>query len=243
MFIKEISSRHGSKSKAQDSTMVQLSGTARNLQDIFKKHGVKLPLTDEMFEQFAQFYKFLLEYNKKYNLTRLTTFEEVAVKHFVDCIYVAQLTELPENILDLGSGAGFPGVPLKIVSPGTRVILAEGVQKKVDFLKELRDHLGLKGLDIIGRNVDSKMQYPVKGVITRAVETAESTLKNVANCLQTGGRVLLMKTPGIDKEILQARETHGTLYELTENIDYSLGNTSHERKLIVYKKLRRNTPS
>jgi 16S rRNA (guanine(527)-N(7))-methyltransferase RsmG len=222
--------------------MSQLSGTARNLQVIFKHNGLKLPLTDEMFEQFAKFYKFLMEYNKKYNLTRLTTFEEVAVKHFVDCIYVAQLTELPENLLDLGTGAGFPGVPLKIVSPQTRVILAEGVQKKVDFLKELREHLGLKGLDIIGRNVDPKMQYPVKGVITRAVELTESTLKNVANCLQTGGRVLLMKTPGIDEEIKKAQETFGTLFELTDNIDYKLGNTSHSRKLLIYKKTRPNTP-
>ena len=214
---------------------------ARNLKEIFKKHGVKLELTNTMFEQFAKFYKFLIDYNKKYNLTRLTTFEEVAVKHFVDCIYVAQLTKLPENILDLGTGAGFPGVPLKIVSPDTRIILAEGVQKKVDFLKELRDHLELKGLDIIGRNVDTKMQYPVKGVITRAVELAGATLKNVSNCLQTEGRVLLMKTPGIDSEIEEAKKTMGHLFELTENIDYKLGPTSHERKLIVFKKIKPNT--
>jgi 16S rRNA (guanine527-N7)-methyltransferase len=222
--------------------MAQLSTTAKNLEFIFKKQGVTLNLTVEMLEQFAKFYKFLMEYNKKYNLTRLTTFEEVAIKHFVDCIYVAQLTELPENILDLGTGAGFPGVPLKIISPETRVILAEGVQKKCDFLKELREHLGLKGLDIIGRNVDSKMQYPVKGVITRAVELTEATLKNVANCLQTNGRVLLMKTPGIDEEIEAAKISLGSLYELTDNIDYNLGSTSHQRKLLIYKKIRPNVP-
>src|SRR5580658_7428860 len=114
-------------------TMAQLSATAKNLSLVFEKHGVTLPLTDTMLEQFAQFYKFLMEYNKKYNLTRLKTFEEVAVKHFVDCIYVAQLTELPDPILDMGTGAGFPGVPLKIISPKTRIILVEGVQKKVDY--------------------------------------------------------------------------------------------------------------
>ena len=221
--------------------MVTLSVSARNLKDIFSKHGVRVFLSDEMLEQFAKFHKFLMDYNKKYNLTRLTTFEEVAVKHFVDCIYVAQLTKLPENLLDLGTGAGFPGVPLKIVSPETRVILAEGVQKKVDFLKELREHLGLKGLDIIGRNVDPKMQYPVKGVITRAVETATATLKNVANCLQTGGYVLLMKTPGIEAELREAKESMGHLFELVEDIDYNLGKTSHERKLVIFKKLRPNT--
>ena len=218
--------------------MSSLSDTARKLESCFQKHKVTLPLTSEMLEQFAKFNKFLLDYNKKYNLTRLTTFEEVAVKHFVDCIYVAQLTKLPETLLDLGTGAGFPGVPLKIVSPGTRIILAEGVQKKVDFLKELRDHLKLKGLDIIGRNVDPKMQYPVKGVITRAVETADATLKNVANCLQVGGEVLLMKTPGIEAELEEAKQSMGSIYELTKDVDYTLGQTSHHRKLVVFKKIR-----
>jgi 16S rRNA (guanine527-N7)-methyltransferase len=216
----------------------QLSAVAKNLQTVFKKTGITLNLTNEMLEQFAKFYKFLLEYNKKYNLTRLTTFEEVAVKHFVDCIYVAQLTKLPERLLDLGTGAGFPGVPLKIVSPQTRIFLAEGVQKKVEFLKELREHLGLKNLDIIGRNVDPKMQYPVTGVITRAVETTSATLKNVANCLQSGGLVLLMKTPGIDQEIEEALKEFGQQYKLVENIDYRLGDTTHERKLIIFEKLK-----
>src|SRR2546422_879438 len=126
--------------------MSALSAVAKNLQGVFKSHGITLPLTDQMLEQFACFYKFLMDYNKKYNLTRLTTFNEVAVKHFVDCIYVAQLMDLPQRLMDMGTGPGFPGVPLKIVSPQTRVFLAEGVQKKVEFLKMLREHLGLKNL-------------------------------------------------------------------------------------------------
>jgi len=216
----------------------QLSAVAKNLEIVFEKTGITLSLTNEMLEQFAKFYKFLLEYNKKYNLTRLTTFEEVAVKHFVDCIYVAQITKLPERLLDLGTGAGFPGVPLKIVSPSTRIFLAEGVQKKVEFLKELREHLDLKNLDIIGRNVDPKMQYPVTGVITRAVELTNATLKNVVNCLQTGGKVLLMKTPGIDSEIDAAVKEMGHQFKLLENIDYRLGNTSHGRKLVIFEKIK-----
>jgi 16S rRNA (guanine527-N7)-methyltransferase len=215
-----------------------LSATAKNLLILFEKHRVTIPLTDEMLEQFAKFYKFLMEYNKNYNLTRLTTFEEVAVKHFVDCIYVAQLTKLPSPLIDMGSGAGFPGVPLKIVSPAARVILAEGVQKKVEFLKQVRDHLGLKGLDIIGRNVEPKMVYPAQGLITRAVETALSTLKNAVNCVNVGGKIILMKTPGIDGELEEARREMGHIFELTENVDYRLGPTSHERKLVAFTKIK-----
>src|SRR6202453_464280 len=128
--------------------MAQLSAVAKNLQVLFKKQGITLKLTDEMLEQLAKFYKFLMDYNKKYNLTRLKTFDEVAIKHFVDCLYVLQHTDLPDPIIDMGTGAGFPGIPLKIAKPDIRIILVEGVQKKVEYLKELREHLGLKKLDI-----------------------------------------------------------------------------------------------
>jgi 16S rRNA (guanine527-N7)-methyltransferase len=211
---------------------------ARNLKTTLKENGVTFPLTDEMYLKLAQFYIFLMDYQKKYNLTRLETYEEIAIKHFVDCIYVPQLTEIPDRLLDLGTGAGFPGVPLKIALPEKKIILAEGVQKKVDYLKELREHLDLKGLDIIGRKVESKMQYPVNGVITRAVEVVESTLKNVIHCLQTNGRVIFMKTPDIDVEMEIARKSMGEYFELIEDKKYQLGNTSHKRRLVVYKKIK-----
>jgi 16S rRNA (guanine527-N7)-methyltransferase len=108
----------------------------------------------------------------------------------------------------------------------------------VDYLKELREHLDLKGLDIIGRKVESKMQYPVNGVITRAVEVVESTLKNVIHCLQTNGRVIFMKTPDIDVEMEIARKSMGEYFELIEDKKYQLGNTSHKRRLVVYKKIK-----
>ncbi len=218
--------------------MAQLSQVAKNFQSIFRSHGITLPLTDLMLEQFAMFYKFLMDYNKTYNLTRLTTFNDVAVKHFVDCIYVVQLTELPERLMDMGTGPGFPGIPLKIVSPQTRIFLAEGVQKKVEFLKLAREHLNLKNLDIIGRNVEPKMAYPVGGVITRAVELSAATLTNAQNCLSTGGKVILMKTPDIDQEIKEAEEKMGHLFKVVKNYDYKLGPTSHQRKLLIFEKIK-----
>lgn len=208
----------------------------KNLEKIFRSHGITLPLTALMLEQFAKFYNFLMDYNKKYNLTRLTTFNDVAVKHFVDCIYVAQLTELPSRLMDMGTGPGFPGIPLKIVSPETRIFLAEGVQKKVEFLKEAREFLDLKNLDIIGRNVEPKMAYPVGGVITRAVELTAATLHNCQNCLSVGGKVILMKTPDIDAEINEAEEKMGHMFKIIQNQDYTLGPTTHERKLLVFEK-------
>lgn len=225
----------------EQSRMNSISQIAQQLKTIFKEHGITLPLTPKMYEQFAKFYIFLMDYNKKYNLTRLTQFKEVAVKHFVDCIYVAQLTPLPARLMDMGTGPGFPGIPLKIVSPQTRIFLAEGVQKKVEFLKAAREHLGLTGLDIIGRNVDPKMQYPVDGVITRAVELAAATLQNAQNCIGVGGKIILMKTPHIEEEMREAQETMGHMYKVVLNQDYSLGKTPNERKLLIYEKTAAST--
>lgn len=214
----------------------QLTATARNFLILFKKNNVTFPISDEMLNQFGEFYRFLMEYDKKYNLTRLKSFQQIAIKHFVDCIYVAQLTDIPPTLMDMGTGAGFPGIPLKIILPETRIILAEGVQKKVEYLKELREHMNFEKLDIIGRNVTPDMHYPVDGVITRAVEVVTDTLRNTVNCLKPSGKVFLMKTPGIDEEIEKAEDEMGDIFELVQNTDYQLGQTTHQRKLLVYQK-------
>lgn len=213
-----------------------LSPVAEQLKSIFQKHGVTFDVTPVMYEQFASFYQFLMNYQKKYNLTRLKTFEDVAVKHFVDCIYVAQLHKIPSPIMDVGTGAGFPGVVFKILHPEVRVILAEGVQKKVEYLKELRDFLNLKELDILGRNIDPSVKYPVRAVTTRAVETAASTLRNISNSVEPGGEVILMKTPGIEDEVSEAQKEFGEQFDVAVDRNYQIKNTTHKRKLLVFTK-------
>ena len=213
-----------------------LNQTAKDIESLLIKHGVTLKVTPPMLEQLATFYKFLSDYNHKLNLTRITGFQDFVVKHYVDCLYVAQLTKLPEPLIDMGTGPGFPGIPLKIVFPSLRIILVEGVQKRVEYLKEVRDVLKLQKLDIIGRNLDPKMHYPVQGVITRAVETCAATLGNAINCVQTEGRVILMKTPEIDPELVEAKEKWGSHYDLVEDIPYTLKGTPHKRRLVVFQK-------
>ena len=139
----------------------------------------------------------------------------------------------------MGTGPGFPGIPLRMITPASkRIILAEGVQKRVEFLKKSREALKLENLDILGKNINREFVYPVGGVITRAVEECGNTLSNVVNCLQMHGKVFLMKGPNVQPEIDRALKDWGHHFELEKNIPYLLPRTTHERRLIVFRKIR-----
>lgn len=214
------------------------------LRDLFFNHGFGDKIDLQKRELFTKFYILLMENQKKQNFTRLVSIKDIAIKHFIDSIMINKLTPLKFPLLDMGTGPGFPGIPLKImVGPEKKIILAEGVQKRVDFLKKVRDELELQNLEIIGRNVTPDFHYPVEGVITRAVEDASNTLGNTMNCLQTGGRIYLMKGPNVDPEIKQAEQKWSQNYCLEKNKTYTLPNTHHERRLLIYRKLQHKEAS
>jgi 16S rRNA (guanine527-N7)-methyltransferase len=205
--------------------------------DVFRNHGFgDYPHAKRM--ELTKFYQLLMDNQHEQNFTRLLSIRDVAIKHFIDSLIVARLTKLQFPLLDMGTGPGFPGIPLQIDFPNETIILAEGVQRRVEFLKRVRDELGLRNLKIIGRNVNAEFFYPVQGVITRAVEDARNTLGNVVNCLQTGGRVYLMKGPNCTPEIEMALSAWGEYFSLDQDISYELPNSPHERRLLVFKKLK-----
>lgn len=207
------------------------------LRDLFSNHEMG-HITHEQRRKLAQFYRLLMENQQKENFTRLLKLHDVGLRHFVDCLIVNDLTELKFPLLDMGTGPGFPGIPLKILHPDKKIILAEGVQRRVEFLKKVREELELPNLDIIGRNINPWFMYPVQGVITRAVEDVRNTLKNVLSCLQTGGRVYLMKGPNVDPELEIASNEVGEFYKLVQDTAYSLPKTSHDRRLVVFEKIK-----
>jgi 16S rRNA (guanine527-N7)-methyltransferase len=204
---------------------------------IFRNHGFGDYPHDKR-QKLTRFYQLLMENQKHENFTRLLSLRDVAIKHFIDSLIVTRLTDLDFPLLDMGTGPGFPGIPLKIHFPEKRVILAEGVQRRVNFLKKVRDELALPNLDIIGRNINEQFLYPVQSVVTRAVEDSRNTLGNVLYCLQTGGRVFLMKGPNVDPEIEPALKAWGEYYQLEKNIAYELPQTPHQRRLLVFRKIK-----
>lgn len=208
------------------------------LYDIFRNHDFG-HVSHEVRHKLVRFYQLLMEQQTKENFTRLLTLKDVAIKHFIDCLVIPQLTELTFPLIDVGTGPGFPGIPLRIITEEKhKILLAEGVQKRVVFLKEAREQLELKNLDILGRNINDEFMYPVQGVITRAVEDCRNTLGNVINSLQTGGKVFLMKGPNVDPEIEMALDSWGEYYKLEQVKSYNLPQTPHQRRLVVFKKIK-----
>ncbi|MBX9767078.1 MAG: class I SAM-dependent methyltransferase, partial [Bdellovibrionales bacterium] len=201
-------------------------------------HGIK-HLSPEQLKTLVKFYFLLIDEQNRQNFTRLVTLRDIAIKHFVDCLVVDQHVRLQFPLLDVGTGPGFPGIPLKVLHPDDRIILAEGVQKRVEFLKVAREKLGMTNLDIIGRNIGEDFFYPVRGVITRAVEDVSNTLSKVLYSLVQGGEVYLMKGPNCDPELEEFHKSALTeFFRLNKDIKYQLPETPHDRRLLVFEKIK-----
>ena len=103
--------------------------------EVFKRYNIELSQTQ--VDQFLEYYQFLISENQKYNLTAITDFDEVLVKHFVDSILPYKLLKKGASVVDIGTGAGFPGVPLKILRPDIKLSLIDSLQKRINFLSQL----------------------------------------------------------------------------------------------------------
>jgi 16S rRNA (guanine527-N7)-methyltransferase len=204
--------------------------------DFFANHQFDF-ITHQQRNLLSRFYTLLMEAQKNYNFTRITEIKDVAIKHFIDSLIVARITQIHFPLLDMGTGPGFPGIPLKIYFPEEKIFLAEGVQRRVDFLKSVREDLNLKNLGIFGRNVNPFFYYPVQSVITRAVEDASNTIENTKSCLKLGGKIYLMKGPNCDPEIEMVQKNHQH-YKLVEDIKYTLPQTDIQRRLLVIQKIK-----
>lgn len=219
-------------------SIYELEDASDRLEDIFRNHNFELE-SHAQRRQLAHFYRLLMLNQEHQNFTRLLKLRDVAIKHFIDSLIIIKHTKLQFPLLDVGTGPGFPGIPLKIAFPNEQVLLGEGVQKRVEFLKHVRSELKLEKLDIIGRNINPHCFYPINGAITRAVEDIPNTLSNVISALQLKGRVYFMKGPGVDPEIKLAKASPMMeFYKLVEDTAYSLPNTTHDRRLVVYEKIK-----
>ncbi|MEW5803423.1 MAG: 16S rRNA (guanine(527)-N(7))-methyltransferase RsmG [bacterium] len=198
-----------------------------------------LPLIEKQYKQLWQYHNLLREKNEEYDLTRILQFDDMVQKHYIDSILVARILnwDLPSPLLDIGTGAGLPAIPLKIACPETEFILSEGRHKRVRFLHEVIEALGLQKIEIYGHKTSTSFNRPIRGVITRAVEPIAETLARVRRSLQTGGWAIFMKGPRCDAEIEEAVERMGRSYRLDRDVAYTIPHTPHQRRLVIFERI------
>ena len=163
------------------------------LEDGCQAFGVTL--TEKQIEQFEKYYELLVEWNKVMNLTGITEFDEVMQKHFVDSVAAAEYVEMEKinSLIDVGTGAGFPGIPLKIVYPHLQVTLLDSLNKRIKFLDEVVDNLGLTGIETVhGRAEDAAKKAEYREQFDLSVSRAVANLASLTEyCLpfvKVGGK-------------------------------------------------------
>jgi len=152
----------------------------------------------EFGEKFWIFFEFLTEENKKYNLTAITEQKEVYLKHFLDSVMGESLFSKGENVVEIGSGAGFPSIPLKIIRPDLSFTLVESTGKKCDFLRMIVDKLGLEGVKILNMRAEDAAKLPIHRenydvCCARAVARLNTLAEYCLPFVKVGGRFLAYK--------------------------------------------------
>ena len=182
-------------------------------------------LEDRDIEVFDLYLKELLKWNQKINLTAIRTEKGIVLRHFLDSLSVYPYLPRVSTLLDIGSGAGFPGIPLKMVEPSLEITLIDSVRKKVDFQRHIIRKLGLKGIETIhGRVQERAILEALEGrfdvVMSRAFSDIRSFLALSFPFLKKGGIVLAMKGRVDRKEIRLLSEKEGSPYRLHKIIPF-----------------------
>ena len=171
-----------------------------------KKLGIVL--TDQQLEQFEKYYEMLIEKNKVMNLTAITEFDEVIEKHFLDSVNICHLLDLKSEIsvLDMGTGAGFPGIPLKIVFPKLNVVLADSLNKRILFLKDVIRELGLEEIEAVHGRAEELARKPEYRenfdlCVSRAVANLSTLSEYCLPFVKLGGKFVSYKSGSCEEEI------------------------------------------
>ncbi len=211
-------------------------------QEIFKEEAKKLgvTVTDEQFAKFCTYYEFLVEENEKYNLTAITEKNEVFLKHFLDCISGAPLFSEGATVADVGSGAGFPAIPLKIVRPDLKITCMDALQKRVNFLNELISRLELTEITAIHQRAEDAGRSPLREtfdfVTARAVSNLSSLLEYTSPLCKKSGFILAYKGDA-DEEIAAAKNALFLLKcKIAKKIQIVIDENVSKRTLLLIEK-------
>lgn len=205
-----------------------------------------LKITSEQLEQFMKFYRLLVEKNKVMNLTGITDLHEVIVKHFIDSLSIVKIQNMNSvnNMIDMGTGAGFPGIPIKIMFPHIQVVLMDSLNKRIKFLEEASLICGLDNISFIhgraeelGKNVEYREKFDL--CVSRAVANLSTLSEYCIPFVSVKGNFICYKSGNSDEEIKNAMNAINILSsKIDDRKDFVLPGSDFNRTLLKINKIK-----
>ncbi|MGN1301511.1 MAG: 16S rRNA (guanine(527)-N(7))-methyltransferase RsmG [Clostridia bacterium] len=207
--------------------------------------ALSLDLSDEQIRNFFDFMNLLIEKNKVMNLTGIMEPKEVILKHFIDSLTILKYINENDSVIDVGTGAGFPGIPLKIAKKSLEITLLDSLNKRINFLNEVIENIKLDKTKTIhgraedfGQNAEYREKYDV--AVSRAVAPLNILLEYMLPFIKVGGKCICMKGSNCDEEIENAKKAIEILGGKIEKIEkFNLPNSDNNRTILVIKKLKK----
>ena len=210
------------------------------MQEKSKDLGVRFSV--KQIEQFFEYMNLLIEWNEKMNLTAITEPDEIILKHFIDSITILKELEDGSKLVDVGTGAGFPGIPLSIMNPTLKITLVDSLNKRLIFLQEVVNKLKLENIEIVharaeefGQNKKYREQFDIS--TSRAVANLATLSEYLIPLVKIGGKVISMKAAEAKQELNEAKKAIEVLGGTVEKVDeFNLPQSDIGRTVIIIRK-------
>ena len=216
----------------------------KEFKEMFSKElkQMQIELLDEQYKKFFDYMNLLIEWNEKINLTTIIEPKEVVTKHFIDSLTITPFINKNERIIDVGTGAGFPGIPIKILYPDSEVVLLDSLNKRLNFLNEVISRLQLKKIETLHlraeeAGIDERHRETYDTVVSRAVAPLNILLEYTVPLAKKNGKCIYMKSNKLDSEIENAKNAIKELNVIVEKKEeLKLPFTEIERTILLMRK-------